>query len=268
MLFFAFLAFSQRARAQEYVYSVSNIAQVGLPSDPGGVMQGYSETGMTYGIAVWYNAVHVSILQRDGVTVEEAAYENFPSVFNYTSAPLQAGSLYQQFTESIVRAVSLCSSGLFYDPYGFSQWTYLPYGESATWAPRIAACINTDLIYLGYTEADEQAYAQCQNTCDPCLRDRHNRELVCGTVATPCELEAWGAYSTAILTCDNQAYCDPANPAFDQAQCNACKNTAWNNLVTATDACGASATGCFLTVPSCALKHRCSADGMTELPCN
>jgi hypothetical protein len=260
MLFFAFLAFSQTARAQEYVYSVSHIEQFGDTSDPSSVMAGYSGTGMTYGIAQWYDAVNVSTLERDGMIIDQQASENFPSTFNFTSTQVVAGSVYDQYTDSILRIVFPYVCGVWYDAYGFSAYSYLPYDDSNQWPPFPAICVGVELIYLGYTVAEEQGnppQPKCTETCRPCKRDKLNREIICGAAATACEIAAYSAYQNGLLNCSNQAFCNPSSPMFNQQQCDNCKAAARNTFVAATAACGSAATGCFLTVPDCSGKVSC-----------
>ena len=269
MLFFALFAFSQTARAQEFVYSVSHAQQFGDPSVPGSVMAGYSGTGMTYGIAAWYDAIHVSTLVRDGAIVDQQVWESYPSVFNETSAPLVAGSFYQQYTDSALRIVFPYVCGILYDAFGFSAYSYLPYEDDNQWPPFPAICVAVEIIYLGYTLAEETASEPskpCINTCDPCLRDRRNRIIACSAIAGTCETGAFIAYENALSNCSFQPYCDPANPAFNQAQCDNCRTTARNTFIAVTAACGSAATGCYVTIPSCIEKHRCAADGVTEIP--
>jgi hypothetical protein len=269
MLFFAFLALGQTARAQEFVYSVSHVQQFGDSGDPSSVMAGYSGTGMTYGIAAWYNAIHLSTLERDGVIVDQQVWENYPSVFNITSAPVVADSVYDQFTDSILRIVFPYVCGVWYDAFGFSLYSYLPYEDDNQWPPFPAICYGVELISLGFTQDTQQAKktGECINTCDPCLRDRLKREIACSAIAGTCETAAYLAYKNAIDNCNLQPYCDPANPAFNQAQCDTCRNNAERDLIGRTAVCGGAATGCFLTLPSCFDKHRCNPDGTPTTHC-
>jgi hypothetical protein len=271
-LFFALLAFSQTARAQEFVYSVSHVEQFGDPSNPSSVMAGYSGTGMTYGIATWYNAIHVSTLERDGVIVDQQVWENFPSVFNATSAPLLAGSTYRQYTDTAVRIVFPYVCGVRYDAFGFSAYAYLSYGDGRQWPPFPAICVAVQIVFLGYTVAEQQASQpnqQCVDTCTPCKRDRRNRIIACSAVAGACETAAFVAYENAINNCNFQPFCNPANPAFNQAQCDNCRNAARNTLIAQTAACGGAATTCFLTLPDCSLKDSCpNGPNGQKGPCN
>lgn len=259
MLLFALFAVSQTARAQEFVYSVSHVQQFGDPSDPSSVMAGYSGTGMTYGIAAWYDAVHVSDLVRDGVIVDEQIWEGYPSVFNVTSAPLLAGSVYDQYTYSILRIVFPYVCGVWYDAFGFSLYGYLPYEGGNQWPPFPAICLGVQLIYLGYTVAEEvasQPGQTCPDECGACKRDRRNRIIACGAIATGCEISAYLIYQNDVDNCNLQPNCDPANPAFNEAQCNTCMNNAQNKLIAATTICGTAGTSCFLTLPNCVGKKK------------
>jgi hypothetical protein len=262
MYFFALFAFSQTASAQEYVYGVSHVEQVGDPADPGSVMAGYSGTGMTYGLATWYNAVQVSTLERDGAIVGQQIYENFPSVFNVTAAPLLAGSVYRQYTDSILRIIynNICGAG-WYNAFGFSSGDNLPYGENNLWYPFPIppVCVANQLIYLGYTVAEEQASQPnqpCVDTCVPCKRDKRNKEIICGAGASECEAQAYLAYQSALSTCSDQGFCDPSSPTFNQQQCDTCRADARNAFIDATAACPVS-SNCFLSVPDCFGKVSC-----------
>ena len=274
MLFFALFAINQTARAQDYVYSVSHVEQVGDPSDPGSVMAGYSGTGMTYGLAAWYDAVHVSTLERDGAIIDQQIYESFPSVFNETSAPLLAGSIYRQYTDSALLIIYnyVCGAG-WYDAFGFSLGDNLPYGENIQWYPFPIPplCIANQLIYLGYTVAEEQASQPnqpCVDTCVPCKRDKRNKEIICGAGASECEAQAYLAYQSALSTCSNQGFCDPSSPTFDQQQCDTCRAAARNAFIDATAACPVS-TNCFLSVPDCFGKVSCpNGPNGAPAPCN
>lgn len=270
VLIFALCAFNQTARAQEFVYGFTGIGQSGY-QETGGVMFGYSATGATYGIALWYNVIHLSTLQRDGVTVDQVIVEGYPEVANFTVATIQTGSVYQQFSDHILRIVSIYFCGIPFDAYGFSYWVYSGHGEVDTWPPFPSICIAYTLLYLGYTVAQAQAQGQatCTDTCTPCQTDRQNRIITCTTVATACELAAFGAYNSAMGSCNNQAYCNPENPSYNAQQCAECKNTARENLFIATAACGGTAVGCFLTLPDCGTKNTCpSGPTGPPGPCN
>ncbi len=128
-------------------------------------------------------------------------------------------------------------------------------------------------VMTGYYTLDEQQASQPNqpgvNTCDPCKRDALKREIACGAIAGTCEYAAYVAYKSKINDCKFQPYCDPTNPAFNQAQCDSCRTGARNTFLAATAACGSAATGCYLTLPSCFDKHTCpNGPNGPPGPCN
>jgi hypothetical protein len=169
-----------------------------------------------------------------------------------------AGSFYQQYTDSALRIVFPYICGILYDAFGFSAYSYLPYDDNNQWPPFPAICVAVEIIYLGYTLAEEVTAEppSCPDECAACKRDRRNREIACGTIATGCEVAAYLIYKNDVASCNLQPACDPANPAFDAAACNTCMNNAQNKLLAATAVCGTAATGCFLTLPNCVGKKK------------
>jgi hypothetical protein len=267
ILCFAFFASHQTARAQEFLYSIAYLDQFGNPADPNSVMAGYSVTGMTYGMALYYNSVQVSTLVRDGVeVVAQGVSENFPYTVNYTAASIVPGSVYTQFTDTGTRIIDFVPCGNPWDAYGLSFYAYLPYSETNQWPPFPSICVVSQLLYLGYTAAQQQATQPnppCQDTCKSCKRDRRNRFILCATAGGACGVAAYTAYAAGINDCENQAICNPASPMFNQQQCDNCKENKDLIFISALTACGAAGTTCLLTtLPDCSVgKNRCDANG-------
>lgn len=251
----ALFMLSQTARAQEeFVYGYAGVLQDGFPETNGAII-GLSVTGATYGIAAYYDQAHLSTLQENGVTIAQGYVQSYPEVYNFTVAPIHAGSLYQQFTDHIEQVVTTYFCGTPFDPFGFSYWAYGFYGETSTWDPFPSVCISYLPIYIGYTQAQTQGQNQqqqiCPDTCTPCKAERSAKIHDCEIKATVCELAAFGAYETAVNSCNNQTFCQPQNANFNAEACQNCKNSAKTVLYIATGACAVPAVGCFLTLPDC-----------------
>jgi hypothetical protein len=273
ILFFAFFTLNQTAHAQEFLYSIAHVEQFGNPSDPSSVMAGYSVTGMTYGMALWYNSIQVSTLVRDGAIVDQQVSENYPLTVNYTQAPLLAGSVYTQYTDTGAHVIDFFTCGVPWDAFGLSAYAYLPYDDSNQWPPFPSICIIEQFLYLGYTVEQAQGSQPtqtCVDTCSPCKRDRRNRFIVCATAGGSCGVAAYAVYANAVNNCENQAICNPASPMFNQQQCDNCKNSAENTFIAALTACGAAGTACILTLPDCSVGKQSCPNGPTGAPgpCN
>jgi hypothetical protein len=270
LLFFAFFTLTQTAHAQEFLYSIAHVEQFGNPPDPNAVMAGYSVTGMTYGLALWYNAIQVSTLYQDSTIVDQQVSENYPATVNYTQAALVPGSIYTQYTDTGTHVIDFTLCGNPFDAYGLSNYAYLPYEDDHQWNPFPSICIIEQFLYLGYTVEQTQASQPnqpCVETCEPCKRDRRNRILICAGAFTVCELGFYQAYRNQLLTCDNNDFCRTSSPTFDRQKCDNCKQMAENTFIAQASTCaGGAALACFLTLPDCSLKDKC-VNGM-KMPCN
>jgi hypothetical protein len=276
MLFFALFALPQIAFAQippQFVYSISHVQQFGDPADPNSVMAGYGVMGMTYHAAVFYNSLNVVSLYKDGQLVDQQPSENYPYTAAFSQAPLQAGSVYTQFNDSGVRLVVIQPCGIRYDWLGLINIAYSPFEGDTRWDPYPSICIVQQILYLGYTAAQQQATqanVKCQETCRPCKRDRRNKIIICAGAFTVCESAFFFAYQNALLACDNSPVCQIGNPAFNQQQCDNCKDMAENNFKSQAISCaGGSAAACFFALPDCSQKVSCPNGDMGDpAPCN
>ena len=92
----------------------------------------------------------------------------------------------------------------------------------------------------------------CVDTCTACRASREGKEVACGAVLAGCELAALNKYNGDIQTCDNQNYCKPNHPDFNQQQCDQCKSTAAEIFAGTTAGCGVAYVGCrALITPDC-----------------
>lgn len=103
----------------------------------------------------------------------------------------------------------------------------------------------------------------CVDTCTPCQNSRDNQTILCFSALGACEGTALTVYNNAIQACDNQNYCKPNHPDYNQQQCDNCKSTASNNLVIAQGVCAGVFTACMFARSDCSLstvkKANCSA---------
>ena len=98
------------------------------------------------------------------------------------------------------------------------------------------------------------------DTCTPCQVERSSKRLICIGIASTCESAAAVVYNSAMTACENNNFCNPNSPQYNQQQCDNCKDTANQNFAIATGACTAALVICLeATLPDCTSKIR--ADG-------
>lgn len=85
----------------------------------------------------------------------------------------------------------------------------------------------------------------CIDTCTPCRALRGTQTTSCQLQLGACELLAVGAYAAAIQVCNNQNYCKPDHPDYNQEQCDDCKQTALIVFGAASGACGVNLGVCL-----------------------
>jgi hypothetical protein len=102
------------------------------------------------------------------------------------------------------------------------------YGASTThttWCP-----ITNDITDSGQSGTGVQAAV---DTCTPCQAERSNKRLQCIGISSTCEAAALVVYNNAMTSCENNNFCNPNSPQFNQEQCDNCKGTANQNIAMA-----------------------------------
>jgi hypothetical protein len=95
---------------------------------------------------------------------------------------------------------------------------------------------------------------RCVDTCTSCRASRQPKEVACLAALGTCEAAALVAYNNAMTACDNNNFCNPNHPQYNQQQCDNCRSTANENYAIATAACGGAFVGCrALITPDCDL---------------
>jgi hypothetical protein len=109
-----------------------------------------------------------------------------------------------------------------------------------------------------YTQASfpsggsSQQTSACVDTCTACRASRHPKEAACALTLAGCEANALSKYNNAMTACDNNNYCNPNHPAYNQQQCDNCKGAANETLLIDQGICGGAYVGCrFLITPNC-----------------
>ncbi len=92
----------------------------------------------------------------------------------------------------------------------------------------------------------------CVDTCTACKADRHSKQLLCIGASAACEAAATIVYNNAMTSCENNNFCNPNSPQYNQSQCDNCKGTANQNFAIATAACGSTFAFCYAALPNCA----------------
>jgi hypothetical protein len=150
------------------------------------------------------------------------------------SSPSQ-GSVQSSGGDSATSWISISEDGYYTASTSHDSWC--PYTQS-TISPSGGSSNSTQV---------------CVDTCTPCQNSRENQTILCFTALGGCEGAALTVYNNAIQACDNQNYCQPSHPAYNQQQCDTCKGTASENLIIAQAVCGGIFTGCMFARPDCSL---------------
>jgi hypothetical protein len=270
ILFFAFFAVSQTARADEAVYGLSgiwfdntnNTATVG------------SLTAMTYGVALYYNTIHRMLTYQNNALVNDQTW------YDPAGGDLE---IYYQFANNFSNVwdhYTVHGLEIYYSiPCGnYNAFGFIDFNGSLGGGFTIGglpwSCVIPAIIGLGVSAveaAQAQQQVKCMETCKPCQTTRRAAKNTCNAVGLGCAVGAANALNVAIGNCNNNAFCNPSSPQFNKDQCDNCKNTAIRSVfLVGVVGCGGAYLICRNGLPDCTGLTSCPGgpyvDGNTNCP--
>lgn len=98
---------------------------------------------------------------------------------------------------------------------------------------------------LSDTTATDVEWDNCLACLDLCRACCDGAMLACYGVLTTCESAAAVALTGGLNNCENNAFCQSANPNYNEEECNRCKDAVWQTYAIAAGACVGGFYICF-----------------------
>ncbi len=202
----------------------------------------------------------------------------FGQVYSYTSLTISGSDVvaYTDGSSSYNSSTHVYSiNGTITSPSGRTA-SYSSSGSSATGYLGIQseegtfyaiANIYGSCPYSGYAHTLGVPSGQvttCVDTCTVCRASRLPKEIACAAASATCEANFLAQYNSEMTACENNNFCNPSHPQYNQQQCDNCKTTAEQNLALRTVGCTSAYIGCrALITPDCEVPTIKKADCST-----